>query len=60
MASPAGSPLGAHAVERIHRLGPLSFSELLELALYHPELGFFKAAGGAGRRGAALRRLRMR
>src|SRR5207237_5528272 len=29
-----------------------SFSELLELALYDPELGFFETAGGAGRREA--------
>jgi len=39
-------------VDRIHRLGPLSFSELLELALYDPEQGFFETAGGAGRREA--------
>ena len=52
MTGPAGRPLATRAVDRIHRLGPLSFSELLELALYDPELGFFETAGGAGRRGA--------
>ncbi|HMC51897.1 MAG TPA: SAM-dependent methyltransferase [Acidimicrobiales bacterium] len=47
----AGSPLAARVVERIHRLGPLSFSGLIELALYEPELGFYETAEGAGRRG---------
>lgn len=30
--------------------GPLSFSEYMDFALYHPDLGFY-ARGGAGRRG---------
>jgi SAM-dependent MidA family methyltransferase len=37
--------------ERIHRLGPVTFAELQELALYRPDDGFFTAGGGAGRAG---------
>jgi SAM-dependent MidA family methyltransferase len=36
--------------ERVHRLGPLSFADYLDLALYHPDGGFYAAGGGAGRR----------
>ena len=36
-------------VAEIDRDGPLSFSRYMELALYHPTLGFY-AGGGAGRR----------
>jgi SAM-dependent MidA family methyltransferase len=35
--------------ERIRESGPLPFDEVMELALYHPHLGFY-SAGGAGRR----------
>jgi SAM-dependent MidA family methyltransferase len=38
--------------ERILRQGPLSFSEVLEVALYHPEAGFYETGGAAGRRQA--------
>lgn len=36
-------------VAEIERDGPISFSRYMELALYHPEWGFY-ASGGAGRR----------
>jgi SAM-dependent MidA family methyltransferase len=35
----------------IRRRGPLPFSEVMELALYDPEFGFYAATGSAGRRG---------
>src|SRR3954452_1351210 len=35
--------------ERARRLGPIPFDEVMELALYHPEHGFYSAGGGAGR-----------
>ncbi|MBV9410320.1 MAG: SAM-dependent methyltransferase [Acidimicrobiia bacterium] len=35
--------------ERARRLGPLPFDEVVELALYHPEHGFYSRGGGAGR-----------
>src|SRR5438309_1141925 len=35
--------------ERARRFGPLPYDEVLELALYHPELGFYARGGGAGR-----------
>ncbi len=35
--------------ERARRLGPLPFDEVVELALYHPEFGFYSRGGGAGR-----------
>ena len=37
--------------ERVHRFGPLRFDELVELALYHDELGFYAHTGRAGRAG---------
>ncbi len=39
---------------RIRRRGPLPFDEVVEAALYHPELGFYAAGGEAGRRGDFL------
>ncbi|MEM7287629.1 MAG: SAM-dependent methyltransferase [Actinomycetota bacterium] len=36
-------------LDEIDREGPISFSRYMELALYHPLLGFY-AGGGAGRR----------
>ena len=35
--------------ERARRLGPIPFDEVVELALYHPEHGFYSTGGGAGR-----------
>ena len=35
--------------ERARRFGPLPFAEVVDLALYHPELGFYAEARGAGR-----------
>jgi len=37
--------------ERARRLGPLPFDEVVELALYHPEHGFYSRGGAAGRGG---------
>jgi SAM-dependent MidA family methyltransferase len=37
--------------ERARRLGPLPFDEVVELALYHPEYGFYSRGGEAGRGG---------
>lgn len=36
--------------ERIRRHGPISFHEVMGLALYEPDHGFFAAGGAAGRR----------
>lgn len=38
--------------DRIARKGPLPLSEVLEVALYHPEAGFYETGGAAGRRQA--------
>ena len=35
--------------ERARRFGPLPFDEVVDLALYHPELGFYAGDRGAGR-----------
>jgi len=40
--------------ERARRLGPLPFDEVMELALYHPEHGFYSTHGRAGRTGDFL------
>jgi SAM-dependent MidA family methyltransferase len=37
--------------ERVHRFGPLRFDELIQLALYHDEHGFYARAPRAGRAG---------
>jgi SAM-dependent MidA family methyltransferase len=37
--------------ERVHRFGPLRFDELVQLALYHDEHGFYAGTGRAGRAG---------
>lgn len=36
--------------DRVARSGSLRFDEFVELALYHPDGGFFASGGGAGRR----------
>ena len=38
----------------MNRLGPISFADYLEIALYHAGGGFFAAGGGAGRHGHFL------
>jgi len=38
-------------LERIHRFGPLPYADVVELALYDPEHGFYSTAGAAGRAG---------
>ncbi|MGH9279642.1 MAG: SAM-dependent methyltransferase [Acidimicrobiales bacterium] len=42
------TPLGEEVSRRAHRFGSLRFDEVVELALYHPEHGFY--AGGSGAR----------
>ena len=37
--------------ERARRFGPLRYDEVVELALYHEELGFYARGAGAGRGG---------
>ena len=45
------TPIAELVVERARRLGPLPFDEVVELALYHPEHGFYTSGGAAGRGG---------
>lgn len=55
MTSAAPDPGARHrelvgiVAERVGRSGPIGFAEMMDLALYHPDLGFY-ATGGAGRR----------
>ena len=46
--------LVAKLADRIDRFGPLPFDEVMDLALYDPEGGFFATSGSAGRRGDFL------
>lgn len=48
------TPVARRLAERVDRHGPRPFSEVVDLALYDPELGFYAAGGGAGRRGDFL------
>jgi len=41
--------LAAIVAERVRRRGPLPFDEVVDLALYHPVLGFYGRGQGAGR-----------
>jgi SAM-dependent MidA family methyltransferase len=51
----APTPLHQVIADRIHRHGPLPFSEVMDAALYDPDHGFFVGGGGApGRRGDFL------
>ena len=47
----AAGPAGELAA-RISRRGSIGFDELVDVALYHPDGGFFAAGGGAGHAGA--------
>jgi SAM-dependent MidA family methyltransferase len=38
-------------VAQIHRHGPVPFDEVMRIALYDPEHGFYTTGGAAGRRG---------
>jgi SAM-dependent MidA family methyltransferase len=44
------NPLERVVAAEIERRGSLPFSEVMELALYDPEYGFYATGGGAGRR----------
>lgn len=48
------SSLAAIVAERIRREGPLPYDEVIDLALYDPEHGFYATGGQAGRRGDFL------
>jgi len=43
------SDLPSVIAERVRRVGPLPFDEVLDIALYHPDLGFYSGERGAGR-----------
>jgi SAM-dependent MidA family methyltransferase len=43
--------LEQRVADTIRRRGPVPFSEVMELALYDPEFGFYATHGSAGRRG---------
>lgn len=48
------TPLDIIARDRIATSGPITFVELVELALYDPDHGFYTTVGEAGRRGDFL------
>jgi SAM-dependent MidA family methyltransferase len=48
------TPVAEIVAERARRLGPLPFDEVMELALYHGEHGFYSSGGAAGRGGDFL------
>jgi len=50
----ARTPLDDEVAARIRRRGPIPFAEVMDLALYDPQHGFYAAGGGAGRRGDFL------
>jgi len=45
------TPLDTIVREQIERDGPMPYGDVVELALYHPEYGFYTSGGHAGRRG---------
>jgi len=45
------NPLEQQVADAIRRRGPVPFGEVMELALYDPEHGFYATGGAAGRRG---------
>lgn len=47
----SSTPLDVLVASRVRRRGPLAFDEVMDLALYHPEHGFYAKGGQAGRRG---------
>lgn len=48
------TPLDDIAAARIRRRGPIGMAEVMELALYDPDHGFYASGGAAGRRGDFL------
>jgi SAM-dependent MidA family methyltransferase len=48
--APTPTPVEELVRAAIERRGPIPFSEVMELALYHPEHGFYSTGGRAGRR----------
>ena len=45
------TPLDSKVADLVRRHGPLPFSQVMDLALYDPEHGFYASGGSAGRRG---------
>ena len=43
------TPLEQLVAERVRRSGPIRFDEFMELALYHPDHGFYARGRGVGR-----------
>lgn len=50
----AGGHLAELVAAAAGRSGPLGYDEVVDLALYHPDLGFYETGGGAGRGGDFL------
>jgi SAM-dependent MidA family methyltransferase len=48
------TPVEIEVAARIHRRGPIPFDEVVDLALYHPDHGFYSGSGRAGRGGDFL------
>ncbi len=48
---PAPTPVEIEVAARIRRRGPIPFDEVVDLALYHPDHGFYSAGGGRPGRG---------
>ncbi|CAN5175351.1 SAM-dependent methyltransferase [soil metagenome] len=45
------NPLEARVAAEVRRRGPIPFAEVIDLALYDPDHGFYSSGGSAGRRG---------
>lgn len=45
------TPVDLLVREQIRTRGPMGYAEVVDLALYHPEHGFYSGSGRAGRRG---------
>lgn len=51
MARAAPTPVASEVADLVHRHGPVPFSQVVDLALYDPDHGFYARGGAAGRRG---------
>ena len=51
---PERTPLDIEAATRVRRRGPIPFAEVMDLALYDRDHGFYATGGAAGRRGDFL------
>jgi SAM-dependent MidA family methyltransferase len=48
---PGSTPIEIEVATRVRRRGPIPFDEVVDLALYHPDHGFYSAGGGRPGRG---------